>query len=330
MKQIWIELVFVCLLVDSVASKSPKTASNLWQGKPVTIMTFNTWQSGANVDDGINKIAKHILQNDPDIVGVQEIGSREKIQEMADALSRSSGRVWWYVHVENSDRGLLTKHQINGDSIVRTGSAVGAQILFDDGRKATLYSLHLDYKSYGPYLTLFRTFNNFTFLDEVERNITGRSVGITELLASEGFQAALANTETEPLFVVGDFNTPSHLDYTKEALSSRGFTFEWPATQILQNSTGLVDSFREVHPDPVKHPGNTWSTVWKTIADYEGFQYVIPEPQDRIDLILYKSSLLKTVSSESYAGDFVPKPQDVRHNDWPSDHYALVSTFKGV
>lgn len=35
------------------------------------IMTFNTWLSGARVENGLQKIAKHIGQLQPDIVALQ-------------------------------------------------------------------------------------------------------------------------------------------------------------------------------------------------------------------------------------------------------------------
>ena len=38
---------------------------------PLRIMTFNIWNSGANVEDGLYKIAKHIRIIDPDIVALQ-------------------------------------------------------------------------------------------------------------------------------------------------------------------------------------------------------------------------------------------------------------------
>lgn len=107
-----------------------------------------------------------------------------------------------------------------------------------------------------------------------------------------------------------------------------GWVYEWPATAELQGPTGLVDSFREVHPDPLEAPGNSWSTVNKIYSPAE-WNGTIPEVQDRIDLIFYKSAGLRTVSSGLYAGQFQPYPADVRKNDWPSDHFAFVSEFKG-
>jgi len=39
--------------------------------RPLRVMTFNLWVSGANVKDGLGKIAKHINKVNPDIVALQ-------------------------------------------------------------------------------------------------------------------------------------------------------------------------------------------------------------------------------------------------------------------
>ena len=35
-----------------------------------------------------------------------------------------------------------------------------------------------------------------------------------------------------------------------------GWTFEWPVTKILEDAAAVKDSYRELHPDPVKEPGS--------------------------------------------------------------------------
>lgn len=82
------------------------------------------------------------------------------------------------------------------------------------------------------------------------------------------------------------------------------WVYKWPTTLLLQTKTKLIDSYREVHPDPKADPGITWSTVNKMAS--QEWNYTIPEPQDRIDFIFYRSSNLKTIDSQVYAGDFKP------------------------
>ena len=48
------------------------------QQRQLRVMTFNIWVSGANVEKGMEKIAKHILAVDPDIVAIQVGNWRKK------------------------------------------------------------------------------------------------------------------------------------------------------------------------------------------------------------------------------------------------------------
>lgn len=117
--------------------------------------------------------------------------------------------------------------------------------------------------------------------------------------------------------LVGDFNVPSHLDWTAEAAPLRGGygPVPWPVT-LAAEAAGLRDSYREAHPDPVRDPGTTWSPVNPE-----------PEPQDRIDYVLYAGSGLRVLDSTTLVtGEPRPEPH-VAGNAWPSDHAAVVTTF---
>lgn len=37
----------------------------------IRVMTFNIWNSGSHVEEGLRKVAKHILLIDPDVVALQ-------------------------------------------------------------------------------------------------------------------------------------------------------------------------------------------------------------------------------------------------------------------
>ncbi|CAD5224235.1 unnamed protein product [Bursaphelenchus xylophilus] len=302
--------------------------SKLWVGKYLRIMTFNTWNMGVFINDGLKKIAKHIALNDPDIAGLQEVRARDQVEAVVKFLNEDRIYRWSYVYVDRWNCAIVTKHQLNESTLVTVYSGVGVQVILDSKRKVTIYSLHMDYTDYGPYALMYRQMNDVAIVDYGEcHGYWTRCANAKELVGSAPFKAALDRVDTEPVFVVGDFNSPSHLDYTEATRHLHGgWVYQWPATFILQNGTGLIDSFRELYPDPVTHPGTSWSTVNQFIG---GWNYTIPEPQDRIDYILYRSDNLKTVRSERYAGDFLPYPNPVEDNDWPSDHYAFISDFKG-
>ncbi|CAD5218275.1 unnamed protein product [Bursaphelenchus okinawaensis] len=308
--------------------KKEKSEPRLWLGQYLRIMTFNTWNMGVYINDGLEKIAKHIALNDPDVVGLQEVRSREQIESVTKFLNRDRRYKWSYIFDDGHDCGVITKYSFNETSLTTLYAGIGVQVNIDNKRKVFIWSLHMDYIDYGPYAMMYRQTKDISTVEYGECHAWwNRCNNAKELINSEPFKSALARSDTEPVFVVGDFNAPSHLDYTEEAKHiHNGWVYAWPGTSILQNTTGLIDSFRELYPDPVKYPGTSWSTVNQFIG---GWNYTIPEPQDRIDYIMYKSGGLKTVRSERYAGDYKPYPNSVDDNDWPSDHFAYISDFKG-
>ena len=61
--------------------------------------------------------------------------------------------------------------------------------------------------------------------------------------------------------LLGDFNEPSHLDWTLEAAElglNFGFEVNWPISSVLE-SIGMIDSYREKYPNPIESPGFTWT-----------------------------------------------------------------------
>jgi endonuclease/exonuclease/phosphatase family metal-dependent hydrolase len=131
-----------------------------------------------------------------------------------------------------------------------------------------------------------------------------------------------------PTFLLGDFNTPSHLDYVEEAVGSRPeipFAVEWPVT-VAAEEAGFVDSFRAVHPDPVAVPGLTWPAGRPELKG----EWNPPEgaPNDRIDLVMAAGPATPTASV--VVGEEGADGVDVTVDPWPSDHRSVVSTFAVV
>ncbi len=68
-----------------------------------------------------------------------------------------------------------------------------------------------------------------------------------------------------PVFLTGDFNTPSGRDWSEAAVERRGLArpIDWPVPRAIE-AAGFLDSFRQVHPDPVADPGLTWTAAIRT------------------------------------------------------------------
>ena len=87
-----------------------------------------------------------------------------------------------------------------------------------------------------------------------------------------------------PTFLTGDFNAPSHLDWTEATVGLRDRTSSTRSpgrSAPRSKSAGFRDAYRELHPDPVADPGLTWWAGRPLIDGYPDPS----EPQDRIDII---------------------------------------------
>jgi hypothetical protein len=123
-----------------------------------------------------------------------------------------------------------------------------------------------------------------------------------------------------PTFFTGDFNSPSHRDWTRPAVQARGLPYpiRWPVSVTMED-VGFVDSYRAIHPDPVADPGFTWTPGYPA-------PYVTPsEVFDRIDFVWAAGPAVPTsslvVGEDASNADLVIAP-------WPSDHRGMVSTFE--
>ncbi|SEJ33568.1 Exonuclease III [Cyclobacterium xiamenense] len=121
-------------------------------------------------------------------------------------------------------------------------------------------------------------------------------------------------TDSIPMILGGDMNSPSHLDWNEETQARHnGLVVPWYATKVLADM-GLKDSFRDVHPNPNWYPGITWDVKEK-------------EDSHRIDYIFYKGNL-KPLTSTAHMAYF---GENLRVNGkeipYPSDHGFVVTTF---
>ncbi|MEU9152141.1 HAD-IA family hydrolase [Streptomyces sp. NPDC048417] len=279
---------------DTLVGVTPKELSDMAVPE-LRVMSWNLWLGGSRIDDHRAKQVKAVLDAGADVVGLQETAGTSA-RELAGALG-------WHHHTAGENLGIISRYPITarfGDPEVGFYGAAGVRIAVRPGREVDIWTAHLHYTPYGPY----------------EFHFDG--LGAAELIAHEElrlgqFREALRRIGDGPVPVVlvGDFNCPSHLDWTD---------VEWPVTKAAEEA-GFRDSYREVHPDPVTAPGHTWSPIHPVREDGSGR----PEPQDRIDYVLHRG--LRVVDSRTYVSG-IPLPwPEVAGNDWPSDHAAVVSTF---
>ncbi|NLU67352.1 endonuclease/exonuclease/phosphatase family protein [Streptomyces sp. HNM0574] len=309
------------VLVLAASTVSATSASAAPERQPrgaageLTVMSLNTWHAGGQVEDGVTKLARVVEEQDADIVGLQE-STREATEALAEKLG-------WHHYQPAADRGFVSRFPVTGGKTQLEG-AVGARVRIDEktGQEVEFYSAHLGYTPYGPYDACFDGMSVERIMErEKESGRTPQAQEIARELAPK-----VERADRTPVLLVGDFNTPSHLDW-KQGKRDAGCAYdkpvEWPATKAVEDA-GLKDSFREAHPDPAAEPGHTWSPVApEKNADYGGRA----EPQDRIDFVDYAGSKLTVKDSRAVVTGDPARMPDHASNSWPTDHAAVVTTF---
>lgn len=132
----------------------------------------------------------------------------------------------------------------------------------------------------------------------------------------------IAESDSIPIVMGGDFNSHSHLDWTeatKDMYNHGGAVVNWTVSKEMQ-AANFKDSFREINPDPVKNIGTTWLT------DADSLETV--NRQDRIDFIYYQGKTIQAVESQCY-DNILGETFSFKGEDffYASDHGFVLTTF---
>ncbi len=281
------------------------------QPDTITVMAWNILHGANDIPDGRYRAIEIIKALDPDIILMVETYGSGK--EMADSLSM-------HFHLIEKEGTPLDDEKVNLSIFSRFpfGERLDTDFPFYlGGREISIR---------GKRLRLFSNwFHYLPWHDEPET----MGLSAEELLAWEKtgkkwemvqkvrpyFEQFAGEADSVPLIVGGDMNTLSHLDWTERTQAQHnGLIVPWQTTKVLEE-LGLVDSYRQLHPDPQTHPGITWDT--KGIRD-----------EHRIDFIFYKGPALTAIASDTYNAHLGEEiVLNGKRIPYPSDHGIVVTTF---
>jgi endonuclease/exonuclease/phosphatase family metal-dependent hydrolase len=280
------------------------------------VMTFNIEYGGTEVD--FASVSKAIKAAHADVVAINE--GYGNIPRLADALG------WPYFDIRTqivSRFPVLTPPgsdslQLRRGARTTDGRAVFVEV--EPGRVVAVVNVHLPSSPYSP----FKVQNGVSAPEIMAIEKRVRVPALQLPLKTAGDLIA----DHVPVFLLGDFNSPSDLDWTKATVGLRDqvrYPLRWPASATVEAS-GMVDSYRAVHPNPVTDQGLTWPASRPFVKGYN------PGPNgaaaDRIDLLFSGGPARATQSS--IVGEPGSKYSDIEISRWPSDHRAVVSQFKVV
>ncbi|MDR2171173.1 MAG: endonuclease/exonuclease/phosphatase family protein [Planctomycetaceae bacterium] len=265
------------------------------------VMSFNIWGGGGkSIDETINVIKS----TSADIVGLQE--ANKGAEKIIKSLSL-------HTCIASQSCVIVSRYPI----VQTSPSKKGCKIKLDENKFVWMFNVHLPHCPYGPYQlndikycgapvlnnakdatnTAWRTHKN-----EVEKTIA---------------EIKEAQKDNCPIFLTGDFNEPSYLDWTEKAAKAGicKIPVEWPSAKAFIEQTNLKDSYRTKYPDEVKSKGHTWTPL---PAKREIF--------DRIDFLFHHGAKVEIIDVKIVGEK--SDLSDIKFEKYPSDHRAVLGIFK--
>ncbi len=266
------------------------------------VMSFNTW-SVEDTATGRDAIVEIVKKSGADVVGFQEL---DHASEIAGALG------WYSQELPKSSTHVMSRYQI----VSASTNGFGAKLALPGGVNAWVYDTHLPAYPYQPYdLRDNKVAKNEAAVISAANSARGSQMA--EILADI---AATGKEATELVFLTGDFNEPSCLDWTQAVADSTARSYDikvdWPASRSVLNA-GLKDSFRTVRPDAVNDHGYSWTP--RPAAN---------EVFDRIDFVYYDGQEISVKKVENIGIDASKADTDIAIAGYPSDHRAVLATFE--
>jgi hypothetical protein len=135
---------------------------------------------------------------------------------------------------------------------------------------------------------------------------------------------ASALSSNTPVFFTGDFNEPSHLDWTAAtaAATPRPYDLkvEYPTSKRIVNA-GMTDSLRVVRPDVVNDHAYTWT------PGYPPPNLAADEVHDRIDIVYHAGPGVTPTAAQTVGYPDLSPNTDIAVPGYNADHRAVVVTY---
>ncbi len=286
----------------------------------VKVLGWNLLHAGNDVEGGPEKILALIRKTKADICLLQEAYDIDGGRPHAGAWL--AGELGWNYYQGGKKKHhlcVLTHFPILQDYFYHSHYGLGARLDLGEGREVVAYSTWIDYR----HTVDWGLKENPDISDEdlLKREATrqAQTKDILGYLKEQGHLSA-----KYPVLVGGDWNCPSHLDWTEETeaampLSRRALPLP---SSLEMEKAGFSDCFRAVYPDPVKVPGNTWSPMYEN------------RPRNRIDR-LYVKNPASGFALVPVAATVIPEEGEYEDNSiphekraFPSDHAAVLIEFE--
>lgn len=277
--------------------------------KTIKVMAWNIWHGGHSEkypQTGCNGVLDLIEATNPDVI---------LMIETYGASNRVADRLGYFHRLLSSNLSIYSRYPITETitfpKSIDTFNFGGVEIDVD-GQRVRVFDTWLHYLPDATEVP-----EGLKEADLIAWELSGsRNEELQSILQS--ISNYIAEADSIPLIVGGDFNSHSHLDWveqTKDIYNHNGAVVNWPISMMMIDA-GFKDSYREYNPNVVDNIGATW------IYPLEGNR------ADRIDYIYYKGSSLLVDNSIIYNGKLGENIViDGDEYFYSSDHGFVLTTF---
>lgn len=316
---------------------------------PLRVLQFNIWQEGTKVEGGFEALADEIARSDADFVLLSEVRNynNSRFDERIIEALKERGQQYYSFYTTSS--GLLSRYPLIDSAIVYPygddRGSIHKAVAKINNQEIALYTAHLDYRNCAYYDV--RGYDGNTWqkrepVTDVDSILyLNRLSERDDAIAAFIIEAEKDKKAGRLVFLGGDLNEPSHLDWTeatKDLYDHHGAVVPWDVSVMLEEA-GYKDAYREVYPNPLTHPGFTFPSdnenkkvsalTWAPEADEReriDFIYFLPHKQIKA----VKAFILGPSKSIAYSQRVEDKGEDVfllPLDIWPTDHKAVLVEF---
>lgn len=323
--------------------------SSCHKTETIKILQFNIWQEGTVVIGGFDALTDEIVRSDADFVTLSEVRNYHDTRfcdRIVNAL-KERGKTYYSFYTEDS--GLLSRYPITDSSTVYPlkddRGSIYKLVSKKGDQEFAVYTAHLDYRNCAYYDA--RGYNGSTWeKQEPVTNLDSLLLLNRASVRDDAIARFIAEAEKDKaagriVILGGDFNEPSHLDWTEATKNMRdhyGLVVPWDVSVMLEKA-GFKDSYREKYPDPVLNPGFTYPANCEDIDVSKLAWSPEADDRDRIDFIMYapfeglslidvtivgpKGDILRGQRTTEQTADPILEPIGT----WPTDHKGVLATF---
>lgn len=318
--------------------------------KEFTVLQWNIWQEGTMVPGGYEAIVDEIIRLRPDFVTLSEVRNYNNTNFTARLTRSLKEKGETYYSFYTYDTGLLSRYPITDSLTVfpENGDHGSIYRLTTDmnGKKMAVYTSHLVIwmmhiiMYVDMTVLLWEEIPIPTTVEEVlERNVASQRDDAIKMFIE---QAKKDREAGYTIILGGDFNEPSHQDWTEETKNlydHHGLVIPW-TVPVLLDEAGFVDAYRSFYPNVLDYPGFTYPSdnpakpaekiTWAPKADErDRIDYIWFYPEKGLtvkDAAIFgpKGSIVRSQRVQETSKDKFIEPQNV----WPTDHKGVLVTFQ--